>query len=422
MLSSRHRSASLFTIVVLATAAGLAGCGGESEDSPSIDPSFYEEVAPILASNCSSCHKPGGIAPFSLLTYEDAKQYASLIAPAVESRRMPPWSADNSGDCHTWEGARWLSDDDIQTIAAWSRGEQIEGDPANAPDMLPEEVGLSKVDATLDMGIEYTPDPKLADDYRCFVVDYSPATQKFLTAFEVKPGESRVVHHILFFGLDSATQVSQAESLDAAAAGPGYTCFGGSGVNGAPLLGVWAPGVRVNRYPANTGLKVPANGKMIIQIHYNLQAGPLPDRTTIDLELADSVTKEAFLALTADPDLALPPGQKAIATSGVLNVPNILGAEFEVWAMYPHMHTLGTSMRVERERAGEPTECMLDVPRWDFNWQQFFNYADGPIIAKPNDAIRITCSYNTMGRTETVTWGEGTLDEMCLSFLYTTLR
>lgn len=86
------------------------------------------------------------------------------------------------------------------------------------------------------------------------------------------------------------------------------------------------------------------------------------------------------------------------------------------------MHTLGRGLRVELVQDEAPAACLLDIPRWDFNWQMFYNYQDGPVEITPNDTVRITCDYDTSSRTATVTWGQGTLDEMCLSFLYTTPR
>jgi hypothetical protein len=157
---------------------------------------------------------------------------------------------------------------------------------------------------------------------------------------------------------------------------------------------------------------------MVMQVHYNLEPGALPDQTAIDLELADSVGKEAFLTAVADPDLYLPPGEQMIITTNTLDVPNFLGP-YKVWSVFPHMHTLGQTLKVELERAGG-SDCMLDVPHWDFEWQQFFNYDGPPKAVLGGDSIRVTCGFNTTSRTEATTWGEGTMDEMCLAFLYTT--
>lgn len=399
---------------------GGAADGGATDSGAPAEVTFYEQVAPILMDNCVSCHKPGGIAPFSLLTLADAKAVGSLIAPAVSSRRMPPWSADNSGSCHTYTDARWLSDRDIEVLVSWATGAQAAGDPANAPALPTDEPGLGRVDATLDMGVEYTPDRQLSDDYRCFVVDYGSASDQFLTAFEVRPGDPRVVHHILMFRLDSAAAETAAVARDQAETGPGYECFGGAGVQDSTIVGVWAPGGRVSRYPQGTGLRIPGGRKMIIQIHYNLSAGALPDRTRVDLELEPHVARPAALALVADLGLSLPPGSEYVETSGSLQIPAQVPV-VSIWGLYPHMHTLGQTLRVDLASASSDSSCMLDVPRWDFGWQQFFKYADGPVVVRGGDRIDITCGYDTRGRTETVRWGEGTLDEMCLAFLYFTI-
>lgn len=393
-----------------------SGDGG-NEDIPGDPPTYHEDVAPILMASCAGCHAPGGIAPFTLLSYQDAVDAAPIMGHVVSERIMPPWNADNSGDCHTWKDARTLTDDQIDVIVAWADGDRLEGDPAASPEPPDEQPGLPRVDATLDIGVDYTPQPSLSDDYRCFVVDYDVPEGKFLTAFEVRPGEPRVVHHILVYTLNGDSDVAAAEALDANDATPGYQCFGGPSV-GSTLLAVWAPGVRVSRYPDTTGLPVPPARKMVLQIHYNLEAGPLPDRTRIDLELADTVASPAFLALVADLDLYLPPQQQNVVTSGTLGVPGFLGP-YKVWAQFPHMHTLGRTLQVDLERDGE-SSCMINVPRWDFHWQQGFIYDDGPITVLGGDTIRVTCSYDTTDRPQPVTWGEGTQDEMCLSFLYTT--
>jgi hypothetical protein len=367
--------------------------------------------------SCASCHKLGGIAPFPLLTLEQTLAVAPVLAPSVQSRRMPPWSADNTGQCHTWDGARWLSDEEIAIISAWADGDREAGDPANGPQLPQEPPGLTQVSVTVAMAETYIPNEALSDDYRCFVVDYPEQAEKYLTAFEIRPGEPQVVHHVVLYGLQTPEDVARAEALDADAPGYGYTCFGGALVPGSTVLGVWAPGVRVSRFPAGTGLGVPATGKMVMQVHYNLAAGALPDRTELDLELADSVNKKAFLYVLAALDLSLPPGESSTEAIGELRVPMGL---YQVWGHYPHMHTLGRSLRVELLRGSDPASCMLDIPRWDFDWQQFYNYGDGPMDILPGDTLRITCDYDTTSRDENVTWGEGTLDEMCLTFLYTT--
>ncbi|HEU0030085.1 MAG TPA: hypothetical protein VFQ53_05605 [Kofleriaceae bacterium] len=403
----------------------LGACGNDSstpgDDDGPPDPTppagltFYEDVAPLLAKHCVGCHRPDGAAPFSLITADDVLAVDALIPDMVTTRQMPPWGADNSGACNTFRDARWMTDGEIATIVDWLAGDRALGDPALAPALPPLPPGLSRVDATAAMPVAYTPDAALDDDYRCFIVDPGIASDAFLTGFEVRPGEPAIVHHILMFQLDTAAAETTVADLDAQTAGPGYTCFGGVGA-AASLLGVWAPGVRAATYPEGTGLAVKGGRKIVLQIHYHRGAMPLADQTAVDLRLEPTVPEPSFLYLLAAPDLYVPPGQASFTTTNQYQLPGFLGT-YNVWGVFPHMHTLGRTLRVEVDHAGQP-QCMVDVPRWDFNWQQGYFYDGPPKIAGGGDMLRISCTHDTTSRTEPVTWGEGTNDEMCLAFMY----
>ncbi|MEO8706603.1 MAG: hypothetical protein ABI867_41645 [Kofleriaceae bacterium] len=405
-------------------AIGVAACGSDSVPSADdtdagVDPAglrFYEDVAPVLAKHCVGCHRPGGAAPFSLITYEDAIAVAEVMPGMVASRQMPPYGADNSGACNTYQDARWLADAEIATIVDWLAGAKLAGDPAASPPLPPEQIGLARVDATAAMTTAYSLDTSMDDDYRCFVVDAGITTDTFLTGFEVRPGAPEVVHHILVYQLDSAAAETTVAGLDAQTPAPGYTCFGGVGA-GASLVGVWAPGKRVASYPATTGLALKANRKFVLQIHYHDHDGlPHPDQTAVDLMLEPTVVEPAFLYLLAAPDLYIPPGQTSFTTTNQYELPGFLGT-YNVWGVFPHMHTLGRTLRAEVDHAGQPA-CLVDVPRWDFNWQQGYFYDGPPKIAGGGDMLRISCTHDTTTRGTPTTWGEGTEDEMCLAFMY----
>ena len=274
------------------------------------------------------------------------------------------------------------------------------------------------MDATLDIGGDYLPADTRADDYRCFVVDPGLPADKLLVAYEVVPGEPRVVHHAVLYMLASDEAAAAAAALDAAEAGLGYTCFGGARVEGAASVAAWAPGTPVTRYPDGTGVRVPGGRKAVLQIHYNLAAGALRDHTRVQLQLADTVPHEAVLAPLANGDLSLPPGQPLVTSAAVGDVPD--GPGFDMLGVYPHMHLRGRTLRVERLRDDQAT-CLLNVPSWDFHWQEFFFY-DSPVDLRAGDRLRITCGYDTSADTKTVTWGEGTADEMCVAGIYAVPR
>jgi hypothetical protein len=155
---------------------------------------------------------------------------------------------------------------------------------------------------------------------------------------------------------------------------------------------------------------------MVLQIHYHSHGSPLQDLTAVDLMTQASVPEPSFLYLLAAPDLYIPPGQAAFQTTNQYQLPAILGA-YNVWGVFPHMHTLGRKLRAEVDHANQ-TQCLIDVPDWDFNWQQGYFYDGAPHVAGGGDMLRITCTHDTTSRSTAVTWGEGTDDEMCLAFLY----
>jgi len=412
--------ASYSFVIALLTACGSdvvpGGDDTPPDPPPGSGPTFYEQVAPVMMKQCVGCHREGGAAPFALTTYEEAMAVADLIPDMVTSRQMPPYAVDNSGACNTYENARWLSDDEMATIVDWANGDRLEGDPATAPAIPPLPDALPRVDATAAMTEPYTSNASLDDDYRCFIVDPQIAADSYLTGFEVRPGEPEVVHHILLFQLDTANAETAAANLDAQDAGPGYQCFGGVGA-AASLVAVWAPGVRASTYPATTGLKVKGGRKMVLQIHYHDHGEQLPDQTAVDLMIEQDVPNPSFLYLLANTDLYIPPQQEAFTSINQYQLPGFLGT-YNVWGVFPHMHTLGTQLRAEFDHAGQAPQCLTDVQRWDFNWQQGYFYDGPPKVVGGGDMLRISCTYDTTSKGAPVMWGEGTDDEMCLAFLY----
>ncbi|AKT40931.1 hypothetical protein [Chondromyces crocatus] len=395
---------------------GTTTTGTTSTDPPGNAPTYYKDVAPILMDNCASCHRAEGIAPFSFLTYEDAKIAAYSIRNTTEQRLMPPFVLDNTGDCNTYSDARWLTDEQIKTIGDWVEAEMPEGDPADGPEIPPPPVGLDRVDVTFDMGVEYTPDASLTDDYRCFIIDPQLANDAYMIASEVIPGDQRVVHHAILYALDDESAEQAAADKDNQDNRPGYPCFGGAGVNARWLVG-WAPGGRATTYPEGTGIKLEAGRKAVLQVHYNLSNGPMPDRTRVDLKLAPSVDKEAAVTPLPALNLNLPPGQERAEASFQFTLP-AQTPEITIYGVGPHMHTLGKTMDVSAVRGDDET-CLARVTNWNFHWQSNSFYTT-PIRVRGGDTLKITCGFDTTRRTEPTTWGEGTEDEMCIAFLYMT--
>lgn len=409
-----RRLATLFALLSLTTACST---NGSSNDDVRAPPTYYGEVGAILNQNCVSCHTAGGIGGFSLETYADAQPLSPLIKTYTAARIMPPFNADNSGECNTFKEARWLSDEQIATLGAWSDAGAPAGDSAiPVPTGTPAPTIVSP-DAVVEMKADYLPVSGPNDDYRCFVVDPVSDVDVFVTAFEFVPGDSRVVHHAILYTMDSAGEASavaqEGEDLE-----PGYDCFGGTKIASANWASAWVPGAGASILPSGTGVRLLGGRKMVMQIHYNTQQGSFPDRTSVKLSLAASVEKVAYIPKFGDTSMLLPPGEADVESASEFTLPDV--GTIQLYAAAPHMHTLGRSFRAEYTK-DSTTTCLVDVPRWDFGWQQLFFYQT-PLTLPSGGTLKLSCHYNTSGLTEPVTYGENTDQEMCFALFYATAQ
>ncbi len=260
-------------ILVLTSLVALAGCEVDSTDTdlppkePAAGPTFHKDVEPILQKHCQGCHAPGKIAPFSMISYADAKQVAGQIVARTADRTMPPWGAMETEECTPrfgWKDDSRLSDAELATLAAWDKAGAPEGDPAEKPlDMgAPKDEALLGVSVTLEPAKPFATGGK-ADQFRCFVIDPKLTQDTYVNGLNVIPGNPKVVHHVGVF-VDRYGQTDPLVDADG-----GYACYGSTGFQGAQVLGTWVPGGRPTEYPPNVGFLVPAGSKLVMQVHYH---------------------------------------------------------------------------------------------------------------------------------------------------------
>lgn len=428
---------------LLRAALGLAtgmGCSGEPCPDSTADLTaelrdYERDAKPLLERYCTSCHSEGGIAPFSLTDYASARAHAPAIATAVESGRMPPWLP--SADSMPLRYSRAMRPDDKAALLQWVSDGARPGEPGATPRVVPppaDKVDPPRIDLVLDPQVTYTPNAKLTDDYRCFIID--PAVgggsgmpeERYVQATNVKPGNPALVHHVILFEVP-ASRVDSVRKKDNEEAGPGYTCFGGAGVGGAEMVTGWAPGGVPQRVQPDMGLRVRKGSVFVMQVHYNLQRfRGEGDRTTVEIELAPTLPPYRLVLVPfAYPDqLKIKAGDPEASQSIVVPVSLALDylklKEAVITSVTPHMHMLGTSIITSID--GQP---LVDIPRWDFHWQQAY-MLEKPVVATGNQLLMLTCQYDNSYANQPVIggqkqmprdveWGEGTLDEMCLSFL-----
>ncbi len=405
---------------------GGSGAGGAGADGGVVpaNVTYYRDVLPITEKRCQACHNDNGIAPFPLQTYDQAKMRSGEMAGITAAREMPPWLP--APGCGDFRDSRRLSDAEIATLGAWYQAGAPAGDPSQTPSSPgPMGPNLGAPSATLDPGADYHANAALTDDYHCFLIDPALTAQKDLIGFDVHPGKRAAVHHVLLYAIP-ATSVAAAKMQDDKEAGVGWTCFGGTGVTGAQTVGGWVPGASATAFPAPTGIRLAAGTQVVMQIHYNLLSQKdVTDRTTADLFYAAApVAKPAAVFAVANLNFLVPAGTKDQTVTGQLQVK----MPAALWGVVPHMHLHGTKIKVDVLHAGGATDCAVDIPQWNFQWQQFYYYQQ-PIMVGAGDTVRISCTFDNSPENQPLIdgvrappmdlrWGEKTTDEMCLNYLY----
>lgn len=388
-------------------AGGSAGSGG-SGAAAGASVTWYRDVLPIAQQQCLGCHTDRGIGSFSMEKYEEVFVNAKAIATAVTNQTMPPWMP--ADDCQTFTDHRGLTAEQRQLFQDWFDQGAAEGDPADAPPPLGDPPSLEWVDRSIDIGVAYTPQPPLggADDYVCFVLDPELTQPEDLIGYQVHPDTDQV-HHVLMYDVDLA----EARARDAETPEPGYSCFGGPAI-ASSMIGGWVPGSPPLRMPEGVGIRTQAGRGFVVQFHYNTFE-PRPDRSSFSFQFSDGpVANPAQFLSFKNGSFAIPPHTQGYTATAEVTAPG----NGKIWALIPHMHELGASVDLRLERQGGGSECLIDIPRWDFNWQQFYFY-ETPVSASTGDQVFMNCVWDNP-TDRTVTWGDGTQDEMCIAYMLVT--
>lgn len=380
------------------------------------------DVAPILFNKCASCHRGGGIAPFSLTTYNDAVAKAGSISAAVQSRTMPPWPPDPAYSRLAHE--RLLTQQEIDKIKDWASNSTPQGDPAKAPP-VPAFNPDGDIPGTPDMVTkipQYTSTATTAkgDVYQCFVIPSGQSADKFITAFEAIPGNRPIVHHVLVY----ADTSGECQKMDDATPEPGYTNFGGIGVDDAILLGGWVPGTAPLTYPTNFGVRLPKGADIVVQIHYPAGSAGQVDSTKVKFYFSPSPVRDVYIIPVLNhitnitPQLVIPANQtKTFTEQETLPPINI-----SLLGVAPHMHLIGKEISVFGVN-GADTQKYIRINNWDFHWQGFYMFkkiqkipAGSTMHAKAFYDNTTNNPRNPSNPPKQVTAGEGTADEMMLTY------
>ena len=394
---------------IAATAA--PGCeidlGGVKGDSEPVTVTYHRDVARILQANCVRCHHDGGIAPFALDDWEEVSDRARVIRRVVEEGTMPPWFAapPTDGGPSPWINDHSLSPREKKDLLAWlESSEKPMGDPADAPEPIqfPTEWSIGEPDLVVPLSRAYEIKATGFMPYQYDVVETELTEDRWVSAYEVLPSERDVVHHVIIQVFEKGASIRQRAE--------------GAG-------GYWAayvPGNGSHQFPEGFAKKLPAGAKIQFQIHYTPSGKAKKERLKLGLVFADKDPQfEVKTIPLADRKLDIPPGAEAHQEGMSRRVT----FDLPLTSFMPHMHTRGAAFRYEVTYPDGGQEILLDIPRYDFNWQLRYDLKKPKWIPK-GSTLKVTGVFDnsTNNRanpdpTKRVKWGSQTVDEMLIGYI-----
>ena len=398
----------------------LSGTSGEI--------TYSRDIAPILQQRCETCHRPGQVAPFALTNYDEAKAHAAMIVEVTQRRIMPPW-IPGPATAHRFVGQRWLSDRELELLAHWVEKGCAVGDAAALPPRpnFVEGWQLGVPDLVVKMQESFSVPANGPDLLQNFVLPIDIPIDRMVAAVEFHPGNKRVVHHAVLFLDDKG----QARKLDAATPEPGYANFGGPGFLPSGALGGWSVGNTARRLPNDMGRYLKKGSDLVVQVHYHPTGKSEVDQSEVGLYFVDKPVEESLKEPAklvgsiwmANYEMDIPAGKADYTRSTSYTLPK----DVIMVGIVPHMHLLGKSMRVTATQPKEEPEVLIDIPMWDYNWQDEYYY-EQPIRLKAGTKIIVEASFdnssenpsNPSSPPQRVTWGEETTDEMLFCFFLLT--
>jgi mono/diheme cytochrome c family protein len=373
---------------------------------PATAVTYHARVSRIVQTHCGECHRDGGVAPFALATPQDLIAHSAMIRRVVEAGRMPPWfaAAPAPGEPSKWANDRTMPAADRADLLGWLAGSRPLGDPADAP--LPRKFAagwlLGKPDAVFELPAPVSVKAEGTMPYVTRDVPTNFTEEKWVQSIEVAPTDRSVVHHVLVF-------------VRAPGAGGNALVEELTG-----FFGIYVPGNSTLSYPEGFAKRIPAGATLRFQLHYTPNGRATTDQTRVGFRFAPRPPEhEVRVAGIANIFLGIPPGAADHAETARLPVP----VEAKILAFLPHMHLRGKAARFDLIGRDGRRETLLDVPRYDFNWQLYYRLAQ-PVTAPAGSRLEFTGRFDNSAAnpanpdpTKRVRWGAQTYDEMLLGYV-----
>jgi hypothetical protein len=409
-MSTSHLMAACALVVALAPAAAAE------------TPTFYRDVLPILQANCQACHRPGEVAPMSLLTFEDTRPWARAIKTAVGSRKMPPWFADPS--VGHFSNARRLSAADITTINAWVDGGAPGGNAADAPPPVAFNTGWNlKPDLIIEMPKPFELPARGTINYKYILVKGNFTEDLWVSAAEMRPGNPAVLHHGKVW-----IRPPGSKWLENAVPGEAYeveshrAILGRNAIEeGNDIIGKFNPGLGAQRFDIDGAAKfIPKGSDLVYELHYTTSGTATSDVSKLGLVLAKAppTVRYYFHAGPTAMNLVIPAGDGNAQVVSEIT----FGQDARLVYAQPHMHLRGKDFELRVVKPGGAPETVLKGA-WNFDWQMGYEFAT-PIALPKGAKLQLISHFDNSpanrhnpDASKQVVWGPQNWDEMSNSFI-----
>ena len=378
---------------------------------------FSKDIAPIVFNHCTSCHRPGEVAPFSLMTFADVSRHAKEIAGLTHDHQMPPWKpTEGFGD---FVGARRLNDEQVDLIQQWVKAGKPEGNPADLPAMPTFKSGwtLGEPDMVVRMPEAFTLKADGPDQYRVFVIPLNLKETVYVSALEFRPSNPKIVHHTLFYLDDNGA----ARKLEAdSPTHPGFARSGGPGFAPSGGLGGWAPGVMPRFLPDGVGRPIHAGADLILHTHFHPSGKVEKEQSVVGLWFTKKPPEKILVSVPHGTNrINIEPGDSHYVVKNTFTVPG----RVELEGIFPHAHLVCKEIKVTATFPDGSLHPLIWIKDWDWNWQDFYHYSrilEVPAGTKVTQEFVYDNSadnpHNPSNPPQRVHFGEQTKDEMALVF------
>ncbi len=402
-----------FGLALAGSFAAPAAFAAEDASAPASGASskytYTKDIAPLIEAKCGECHRPNGIAPFSMMSYRQVRGWGKMIKEVTNDGRMPPWHADPS--VGKWSNDRSLTKDEKAMVAAWVDGGMPQGNPADlktSEAVNKSEWRIGEPDMIFEMPEGAAINPTGVVPYQYFETKTNFTEDVWVSAMECLPGNPKVVHHIIMFVSDPKKPMNfRSEEVDED--------------NEGGFLDAFAPGGVPQILPAGQARKIPAGSSLIWQVHYTPTGKLENDRSRFGIKFAKGeITHQMMTGNCINTEFEIPARADNHKVEGWLD----FKSPVTIMSLAPHAHYRGKSFDYYMVYPDGKEEHVISVPKYDFNWQTTYNF-EKPLEVPAGAKMHVIAHFDNSDKNpynpdpeKTVHWGDQTWEEMMIGFFH----